>query len=177
MSLAQNLQQIEDGPVDFFSCTKLYKDSYQLTFKFTIAVSEGAYLTRSITQNKIKPIPARTKVFENLFFPYCINKWSKLNDKIRNKKSINKFKVTTLNFCKPKGNSVFDIHDTNGVKLLSRLMLNFSHLNEQKFRHNSNDTVGPCAHEVLNRRQHFITYFAVISIPSKDQSSLTMYLS
>ena len=29
------------------------------------AVSEGAYLTRSTTQNKIKPIPAKTKVFEN----------------------------------------------------------------------------------------------------------------
>ena len=46
------------------------------------AVSEGAYLTRSTTQNKIKPIPARTN--ENSFFPNCIKKWSKLNDKIRN---------------------------------------------------------------------------------------------
>ena len=35
-------------------------------------VSEGAYLTGSTTQNKIKPIPARTKVFENSFFPHCI---------------------------------------------------------------------------------------------------------
>ena len=32
------------------------------------AVSEVAYLTRSRTQNKFKPIPARTKVFENSFF-------------------------------------------------------------------------------------------------------------
>ena len=32
------------------------------------AVSEGAYLTHSTTQNKIKPILARTKVFENSFF-------------------------------------------------------------------------------------------------------------
>ena len=29
------------------------------------AVSEGAYLTCSTMQNKIKPIPARNKVFEN----------------------------------------------------------------------------------------------------------------
>ena len=36
------------------------------------AFSEGAYLTRSTTQNKMKPIPAKTKVFENSFFPYCI---------------------------------------------------------------------------------------------------------
>ena len=47
--------------------------------------------------------------------------WSKLNDKIKNSKSINKSKVTILNFIRPKRNSVFDIHDTNGIKLLSRL--------------------------------------------------------
>ena len=110
------------------------------------AVSEGAYLTRSTTQNKTKPIPARTKILENSFFPYCIKEWSKLNDKIRNIKSINKFKVTILNFIRPKGNSVFHINDINGIKLLSRLRLNFSHLNEHKFRHNFNDTVDPmCA--------------------------------
>ena len=36
------------------------------------AVSEGVYLTRSTTQKKFKPIPARTKVIENSVFPYCI---------------------------------------------------------------------------------------------------------
>ena len=65
-------------------------------------VSEGADLTRSTTQNEITPISARTKVFENSFFPYCIEEWSKLNDKIRNIKSINKSKVTFLNFIKPR---------------------------------------------------------------------------
>ena len=104
------------------------------------AVSEEAYLTRSTTQNKIKPIPARTKMFENSFFPYCIKEWSKLNDKIRNIESINKFKVAIR---RPKANSVFDIHDTNGIKLLSRLRLNFSHLNKHKCRHNFNDRVDP----------------------------------
>ena len=58
-------------------------------------------MTRLTTQNEIKPIPARTKVFENSFFPYYIKEWSKLNDKIRNIKSINKFKVTILNFIRP----------------------------------------------------------------------------
>ena len=31
---------------------------------------------------------------------------------------------------------LFSIHDPQGVKLLSQLKLNFSHLNEHKFRHN-----------------------------------------
>ena len=55
-------------------------------------------------------------------FLFCNNfSWSKLNDKIKNIKSINKSTVTILNFIRPKGNSVFDIRDTNGIKLLSRL--------------------------------------------------------
>ena len=44
------------------------------------AVRERAYLTRSTAQNEIKPIPARTKVFENSFFTYCVKEWGKLND-------------------------------------------------------------------------------------------------
>ena len=93
------------------------------------AFSEGAHLTCSITKNKFKPIPAETKIFENSFFPYYFKEWRKFNDKIRNMKSINKFKVIILNFIRPKGNSVFDIHDNNGIKLLSRLkLIRLSHL-------------------------------------------------
>ena len=48
-----------------------------------------------------------------------------------------------LNFIRPKGNSVFDMDDTNEIKLLIRLRLNFSHLNEHKFWHNFNSIVDP----------------------------------
>ena len=40
-------------------------------------------------------------------------------------------------------NSVFGVSDIYGVKLLTRLRLNFSHLNEHKFRHNFKDTINP----------------------------------
>ena len=36
---------------------------------------------------------------------------------------------------------VFAVHDINGLKLLTRLRLNFCHLNEHKFRHNFNDAI------------------------------------
>ena len=56
------------------------------------------YLTHLTSQNEIKPIPARTKVFRiEVFFPYCIKEWSKLDDRIRNIKSINKLNATILN--------------------------------------------------------------------------------
>ena len=46
------------------------------------AVSEGAYLTHSTTQDKSKTILARTKIFENSFFPYCIKEWSNSTTKL-----------------------------------------------------------------------------------------------
>ena len=76
-----------------------------------------------------------------MIFSSCIKECSKLNDKIRNIESIYEFKVTIFNFIRPKENSVFDTHDANGIKVLSRLRLNFSHLNKHTFRHNFNDTV------------------------------------
>ena len=57
--------------------------------------------------------------------------------------SVNKFKETIISFLRPKENCVFAIHDTKGLKLLTRLRLNFSHLNEHKFRHGFKDTVDP----------------------------------
>ena len=38
---------------------------------------------------------------------------------------------------------LFSIHDPQGVKLLSRLRLNFSHLNKDQFRHDFKDCVSP----------------------------------
>ena len=64
-------------------------------------------------------------------------------EKIRNIVSVNEFKEIMLSFIRPKENFVFAIHDTKGLKLLTRLRLNFSHLNEHKFRHGFKDTVDP----------------------------------
>ena len=53
------------------------------------------------------------------------------------------FKKALLSLVKTSENSVFAIHDHNGMKLLTRLRLNFSHLNEYKFRHNFLGTLNP----------------------------------
>ena len=54
-----------------------------------------------------------------------------------------KFGEIFLSFNRPKENYVLQIHDAKGLKLLARPRLNFSHLNEHKFRHNFKDTVDP----------------------------------
>ena len=99
------------------------------------------YLTRSSTQKTIKTFPARTKTFELSFFPHCAEAWGNLSEELRNIDSINTFKSSILNFDRPRENSVFAVHDIIGVKLLTRLRLDFSHLNEHKFRHNFNDII------------------------------------
>ena len=40
-------------------------------------------------------------------------------------------------------NSLFFIYDPYGVKLITRLRLQFSHLKDHKFRHGFGDTVSP----------------------------------
>ena len=43
--------------------------------------------------------------------------------------------MTILNFIRPCANSIFDIHNPLGIKLLTRLHLGLSHLREHKFGH------------------------------------------
>ena len=56
---------------------------------------------------------------------------------------INQFKSMLKNFFSLNQRSLFSIHDPVGVKLLTRLRLQFSHLNEPKFRHNFKECVSP----------------------------------
>ena len=59
---------------------------------------------------------------------------------------------------KKKENSIFSIYDPLGVKLLTRLRLEFSHLNEYKFRHGFGDTINnmfACRSEV-ETTEHFL---------------------
>ena len=62
---------------------------------------------------------------------------------IRNSTSISIFKNALLKFIRPKRCPVYNIFDPTGLKFLTRLRLNFSHLREHKFRHNFQDTLNP----------------------------------
>ena len=104
---------------------------------------EGVYRTRSANQKNLRQFSTRTKMFESSFFPYCIKERNNLSEELRKIKSTVQFKTKILSFIRPKENSIFKIHDINGIKLLNRLRLHFSHLNEHKFRHNFRDTIDP----------------------------------
>ena len=105
--------------------------------------NERPYLTRYATQKLIKTFRGRTKAFESSFFPYCAKEWGNLSEELRNIDSIRTFKLSILNFVRPRENCVFAVHDINGLWLLTRLILKFSHLNEHNFRHDFNDRINP----------------------------------
>ena len=101
--------------------------------------SQINYSLRSVSASLIKPPMSRTKSFKNTFFLYCINEWNNLTVKIRNSKSVSAFKK--LIKCEKKEKSLFSIYDPLGVELLTCRRLQFSHLNEHKFRHGFGDTI------------------------------------
>ena len=119
-------------------------------------ISKGScpsYLSKIVTLNQptynvrnpveIRQINARTDLFRFSFFPYCIKEWNNLDSSIRNSKSVDIFRNSLLKFLRPKGFSVYGIHNPLGLKLLVRLRVGLSHLREHKFRHNFRDTLNP----------------------------------
>ena len=93
--------------------------------------------------NLFSSIPSSTDYFRNSFLPHATNEWNKLGASIRSKESIAQFKKSILQFIRPKASSVFNIIDPDGLKLLTRLRVQLSHLKEHKYRHNFVDTLNP----------------------------------
>ena len=85
----------------------------------------------------------RTDAFKNIFLANVINEWNKLDDQIKGATSFSLFKTSLVKIGHPHANSTYRIHNQVGIKLLTRLRLCLSHLNEHKFRHNFADCVNP----------------------------------
>ena len=101
------------------------------------------YDKRASDQNNIRKFRARTEYFNQSFSPFFVNARHKQDSSMRKAKSTKRLKSMFKEFFNLKQRSLFAIHDPVGVKLLSRLRLKFSHLNEHKFRHNFKDAASP----------------------------------
>ena len=110
---------------------------------FYLYSSLPKYLNSRRYPNYFSLLRCRTVLFENSFLPYSIKQWNMLNENIRKIESHHIFRNSLLNLIKPSANCIYNIHDSIGIKLLTRLRLGLSHLNEHKFRHNFRDTLNP----------------------------------
>ena len=86
------------------------------------------------------------------FIPNVINEWNTLYPDICSSTSYN----TLLKFIRSVQRKTFIINDSVGVKLLTRLWLGFSHLCEDKFRHDFRDHLCPCSIETETTAHYFL---------------------
>ena len=120
---------------------KIYKNKPPSCLYNLIPDRMKFYSTRSSQINNISNIKTRKNLFRNSFFPSIINESNKLDRDIRNSDSLNIFKLPLLKFVRPVANSVFEINNPHGLKLLTRLRLGLSYLCYHKFRYNFQDSV------------------------------------
>ena len=84
---------------------------------------------------------AELMYISNSFFPYTKLEWNELDKIIQQCKTIKSFRNSLLKIGWPTPKPVYNIHIFAGLKLLGRLRLRLSHLNEHKFNHNFRDCV------------------------------------
>ena len=93
--------------------------------------------------NNIPLFNVKHEYFWISFFPSTAIEWIKLDNNVQNSESVSAFKTQILKCIRPSPNSTFNVHDPQGIKLLTRLRVRLSHLREQKFRNNFQDSLGP----------------------------------
>ena len=94
-------------------------------------------MTRNV--NDIATYQCNTDTFKFYFFPWAITGyWNKIDIKIRNS-PCSVFRNYLLKEIRPKLSPLYNIQNPSGIKLLTRLRLGLSNLNEHKFNHNFDD--------------------------------------
>ena len=68
------------------------------------------------------------------------------------------FKKALLKYIRTSPSLVYNVTDYVGLKLLTRLRLNLSHLCEHKFKHNFQDTVNPLCSLESESVTHFLLH-------------------
>ena len=111
--------------------------------------------TRNITTSS-----CRTDVFKYSFFSWTRNEWNKLNFNDWTS-SFNIFRANFIKIIRPIPNSVFGIFSPLGLKLITRLRLGLSHLNEYRFNHNFSDCINPlsiCNLDIESTLHYFLNF-------------------
>ena len=104
--------------------------------------------------------------------------WNKLDVKVRKSESLPYLRNVLLQVGRPTVKPVYYTHNPIGLKLLTRLRLGLSHLNERKFKHTFQDCINPlckCILEIESLSHFFLRcqYFKSIysTLFSKLQSA------
>ena len=99
----------------------------------------------SFRERNIRAPLSRTERYDNSFFPYCIENWNKLDDTVKFLPSLTCFKKHLNSFIRPIGKSFYGVNDNSGIKLLSKIRVEFSDLRDHRYNHNFNCETPICS--------------------------------
>ena len=120
---------------------KIFKSkSPQYLFKL-IPEKTSSYVTRNA--ENIPLFNIKHNFYKNSFFPSSIIEWNNLDPKLRNSENFGNFKNNILKFIRLKPNSFFNCSNLKGIRLITRLRLELSHLREHKFKYNFQNCLNP----------------------------------
>ena len=123
-----------------------------------IPKSSHMYKTRSVED--VAMLYRRTDIFKYLFFQSTISEWNKLNLKIQQSKTLLTFRNALIKIERLIPKPIYNVHNLVGLKLLTKLRLGPSHLNQHKINHNIQDCLNrlcSCSLEVESV-SHFFLY-------------------
>ena len=100
-----------------------------------------SYITRNC--DEIPLFKTNHNFDKNSFFPSATTEWNNLDHDHRNSESYTLFRSSILKFIRPSPNSFYGSQNIMGIKLVTRLRLDLSHLREHKFKHSFHDTLNP----------------------------------
>ena len=101
-------------------------------------IPERNEISMSLRNRHNIPPFSRTDRYRNSFFPYTMNEWRGLSQEIKDKTSVKAFKESLYKFRRPVGPSLFGINDRWGIRLLTKIRVDFSDLRDHRFNHNFN---------------------------------------
>ena len=132
--------------------------SHQVRFITRNRNSRIRFNTRNTDQ--VETYYCRTDIFKNSFFPYTIIEWNKLDLDVRKSKSYAIFQNTLFRLARPNQCAIYSINNPVELKLLTRLRLRLSHLNEHRFNHNFQNNVNPlCSPSLeIESNSHFLLH-------------------
>ena len=141
-----------------------------------IPTGQHSYNTQSLDQTET--YYCRTDALKKIF-PYTIVDWNKLDLDIRKSKSYAIFQNALLKIGRPDQYSIYRIHNPVRLKLLTRLRLGLTHLNEHRFNHNFQNCTNPlysCSLAIESTTNFLLHCHRVSNIPSTLLNSINEVL-
>ena len=132
-------------------------------------ISKSSHMSNTRSVEDVAMLYSRTDIFKYSFFPSTISEWKKLDFKIRQSKTLLTFRNALIKIGRTIPKPIYNVHNNPaGLKLLTRLRLGLSHLNQHKFNHNFQDCLNPlcsCSLEVESVSHFFLHshYYSNIS--------------